>query len=81
MYGATSLQSTSNGTPPLVWNGQKEAVKLDSDDLDMNGLGGEEDKTNVSIYPWMTRVHSNNSKLFIWIWLKLTEITGISLHG
>lgn len=66
MYGATSLQSTSNGTPPLSWNGHKEAVKLDNDDLGMNGMGDDEDKANLSIYPWMTRVHSNNSKL-IWV--------------
>ncbi|KAI6177560.1 hypothetical protein M3Y97_00920700 [Aphelenchoides bicaudatus] len=61
MYGATNLQSTSNGTPPLTWSSQKESVKLDSDDLDMNGMNGDEDKSNVSIFPWMTRVHSNNT--------------------
>lgn len=65
MYGgATNLQSTSAGTLPLSWNAQKDTMKLDSEELDLNGMANEDDKSNVSIFPWMTRVHSNNSEWF-----------------
>jgi hypothetical protein len=60
MYNSTNLQSTS--TPPIAsWNTSKESMKLNGDDLEC-ALDGDDDKSNVSIYPWMTRVHSNNSK-------------------
>lgn len=61
MYNSTNLQSTSTQPIPS-WN-QKESMKLNGDDLDC-ALDGEDDKGNVSIYPWMTRVHSNNSECF-----------------
>jgi hypothetical protein len=62
MYNPTNLQSTSTATPPIsAWNPNKESMKLDADDLDC-ALGGEDDKGNVTIYPWMSRVHSNNSE-------------------
>lgn len=71
MYGANLQQQPISANTPPLWarNGSQKAAKLDADDLD---CADDDDKANLSIYPWMTRAHSNNSKNF-WLILNSNE--------
>ncbi|KAI6215348.1 hypothetical protein M3Y94_00375200 [Aphelenchoides besseyi] len=58
MYGST-LQTTSANTPSsLDWN---SGIAVCKDQIKLDGEEEYDEKGNVSIYPWMTRVHSNNA--------------------